>query len=1190
VHVCTVITKSWIAHARALAESIRTHSPNSSFAVLIVDPIDGYVSAADEPFEILAIEDLEYEDAEAMITRYDLRTLASVFKPVLMLSELRRHERVVYLDADIRVYGPLDDLEDILAQRPVAITPHLTVPLPRDGRQPDDGAILVAGTYNSGFMAARRGSTAEQALHWWADHLRFEAVLSIAQGVVYDQLWLNLMPDLFADVGSIRDPAWNAAYWNAFGRDFQFDGEQVLIDGRPLRCFHFSGFDPLRKEHLSYFDNRISLAEQPVLRHLCDEFAARLERHGHPETSCWPYGFAATPSGIELTPLLRQLWDRGRAEGALSEWPFSVRGEEEFLAWLAQPQQHDLDRYLTELHRSYPELRERFPDPQGTDRDAYLAWAQEQAELHPNEVLALLRARPGAIRRPEMRDLEPSQTLGAERGEVVVCIPVYGASELFAECLASVLAHTPLDIRIMIADDASPDPAIRTFVTSLEDVLRHDVSYLRQPENLGFPGNVNVAFAAAAPADVVVLNSDCVVAAGWLEGLRRAALSDALVATASALTNHGTILSVPERNRPQSGIPQDQDLAHAAGAVLEQSLRLYPHLPTAIGHCMYIRRQALDLVGGFDLAFSPGYGEEVDFSQRCVLHGLVHVAADDVFVLHHAGGSFGEDGAVNPVQEEHERAIEARYPYYQRATVAASTTSFGRLPRSIASARRAISGLAVTIDGRCLGPFATGTQVHTLQLIKALDTAEQIGLRVIVPPDLGSYAVEEFASRPGIRLIPHTELHPDMEKADVAHRPYQVSNANDLLVLRCAGERQVITHQDLIAYRNPGYFAGFPQWERHRRLTRHALALADRIVFFSHHAARDALSEDLVDPERVRVVYIGVDHAEPPSVDGLQPPENGETLSQGPFLLCLGTDFRHKNRVFALRLLEALRDEQGWNGKLVLAGPRVVGGGSSAGEEATYLATRPELARAVITLPAVSEPEKGWLLEHCAAVLYPTTYEGFGLMPFEAADHDRPCLFASQTALAELLPRELATLVPWDPHESAKRVSDLLARPESMQAHVRAIRRAANPLTWQSTAESLIDVYRAAAASPAREAARMAEELTKVEAERAELERKYNELWQSLTPDARTLVAPDGPLSPTAHRSLAAVVKRPLLRRLLLGPVQLAHRITRLGRHDPPPESPRSSSESFELHFGGANMEHMREQLVSDPEQPVSEP
>jgi len=957
----------------------------------------------------------------------------------------------------------------------------------------------------------------------------------------------------------------------------------VLVDGRPLRTFHLTGFEPARPERLSKYDSRTSLLCEPALAEICGEFARGLDACGHAEASRWPYGFATTASGAPLTSELRALWDRGAREGAAGHTPFTAEGERAFLDWLAEPEpggQGPLNRYLTTLHEADLKLHERFPDPHGADRERYLTWAEEQAQRHPTGILGLLRVGAPTSRRPGLHELRAGETLGAKRDEAVVCIPVYGAPDLFAECLTSVLAHTPRDVRILILDDASPDPTIHAFVTSLADALEHDVSYLRQPENLGFPGNVNAGFAAAAPADVVVLNSDCVVAAGWLEGLRRAARSDALVATASALTNHGTILSVPQRNRPQPGIPQDQDLEHLAEAVLAQSLRIYPHLPTAIGHCMYVRRHSLDLVGGFDLAFSPGYGEEVDFSQRCILHGLVHVAADDVFVLHHAGGSFANDGEANPIQREHDRVIEARYPYYQRAQTAASTATFGGLPRAIASARRAISGLTVTIDGRCLGPLITGTQVHTLQLIRALDATEQIGVQVIVQPDLGAYAAQELAARPRIRLVPHTDVHPTMDKTDVAHRPYQVSNANDLLMLRCAGERQVITHQDLIAYRNPGYFPGYPQWERYQRLTRQALALADMVVFFSHHAAQDALSDDLVDPGRVRVVYIGVDHAASPTADP-QPPERANSLAQGPFLLCLGTDFRHKNRVFALRLLQALRDEQGWEGKLVLAGPRVQGG-SSAGEEAAYLATHRELADAVLTLPAVDEREKAWLLEHCNAVLYPTTYEGFGLMPFEAADHDRPCLFASQTALAEILPAELATLVPWDPSVSARRVNDLLTRPESVKEHVRAIHRAGGRFTWQSTAESLVDVYRAAAAAPAREAARLAEELAQVQAEREETERKYNELWRSLTPEARALIAPGGPLTPDAHRSLAAVVNRPLTRRLFLGPVQLAHRLARLGRSAPPPEPASTPPETFALHFAWANEEHMREQLAAD--------
>ena len=97
----------------------------------------------------------------------------------------------------------------------------------------------------------------------------------------------------------------------------------------------------------------------------------------------------------------------------------------------------------------------------------------------------------------------------------------------------------------------------------------------------------------------------------------------------------------------------------------------------------------------------------------------------------------------------------------------------------------------------------------------------------------------------------------------------------------------------------------------------------------------------------MRVVYIGVDHASAAMPLPTPAPGGSSALGERPMLLCLGTDFRHKNRVFALRLLEALRDGHGWDGTLVLAGPRV-SAGSSAGEEAAYLATRPELAERVV--------------------------------------------------------------------------------------------------------------------------------------------------------------------------------------------------------------------------------------------------
>jgi GT2 family glycosyltransferase/glycosyltransferase involved in cell wall biosynthesis len=735
-------------------------------------------------------------------------------------------------------------------------------------------------------------------------------------------------------------------------------------------------------------------------------------------------------------------------------------------------------------------------------------------------------------------DLPPGARLNVERGSTVVCVPLYSGNDHFVRCLQSLLAHTPVSVPVLVADDCTPEPASRAFVQGLErsGVLRHEVIWSRGQRNIGFVENVNHAFAVAAPADVVIVNSDVVVAEGWLEGLRAAALSDSTIATATALTNHGTIVSVPHRNNPQPRLPMDLTLQDAAQRVRRQSPRLRPRLPVAIGHCLYVRRAALDLVGDFDLAFAPGYGEEVDFSQRCLAAGLQHVVADDVFVAHHGGGSFEALGGRSQTQIDHERIIDTRYPYYASIVADTAKDDYTAFARSLSTASRALRGLRVTIDGRALGPSLTGTQVHTLELVAALARTGEARVRVLLPYDVGDYVGPALGGLDHVELLAPGAVD-SAEADDVAHRPWQVGDESDLVSLARLGERLLLTQQDFIAYRNPSYFGSAEAWLRYRSLATEAMALGAVVLFFSEHARMEALAEDLVPEHRARVVLIGTDHQVSVQKPAPQPPPR--ELGDRPFLLCLGTDFRHKNRVFALRVLEALRERHGWEGRLVLAGPRVADGSSSA-DEAAWLAARPELADAVVNLAAVSEPEKAWLLTRCAAVLYPTTYEGFGLVPFEAADHGRPCLFAHQASLVELFDSASALLVPWDAAASADAVIGVLTDPAQAQMLVDGVRHAAERLTWDRTAQGLLAAYREALALPARSVARVAGADLATDA-------RYWTLRHQIGPTGLSLVGPDsdtGALLPVeAQRTLAALARRDATRGPLLAMLRLLGRL-----------------------------------------------
>jgi len=677
----------------------------------------------------------------------------------------------------------------------------------------------------------------------------------------------------------------------------------------------------------------------------------------------------------------------------------------------------------------------------------------------------------------------PVERIGAQdsvavaRGDVVVVIPVYGAVELLSQCLRSVFEHTDAGVPIVLTDDGTPGGSVATLLESLNPRAR--VFHMRRERNAGFVVNVNDALAATRPADVVVLNSDCAVGPGWLEGLSDAAASDTRVATASALADRGSILSVCSTDE----------------GVRDGSRRLRPRIPTAIGHCFYIRRTALELVGDFDTTFSPGYGEEVDFSQRCVQSGLIHVAADDVYVRHRGEGSFGADAAA--LRESHERLIERRYPYYAGAVRAAVHSR--PLVDALAAARRAARGLSVTIEASALGPVAMGTQVTTLALIRALAAIPDLRLRVVVPRGV-RHDLE------GIEVLHPDELERGVERTDVVHRPSQPTEPKQLDWLHRLGERIVITHQDLIGYANPAYFDSYEGWNEHRTLTRQALAIADAVVFVSDYVRRDALAEELVAPEQAHVVAQGVDHTS-------ASPERPSAGLEPGFLLCLGADFRHKNRLFALRLFDELR-RRGFDGQLVLAGPHMQHGSSRGDERRTS---------GVVALEQVAEAEKAWLYANASLVLYPTVSEGFGLVPFEAAAAGAPCMFAPTSSLPEVVGEDNATIVPWDVAATADNAIRLL---EDGGALTERIGARGERYTWERTARALLGVYRDVLERPARTA-------------------RTVYFGEAISDVALSLVGPGGYLPPEVQRALLAVSTRPALRGPIFGALRASYGLLR---------------------------------------------
>jgi len=232
-----------------------------------------------------------------------------------------------------------------------------------------------------------------------------------------------------------------------------------------------------------------------------------------------------------------------------------------------------------------------------------------------------------------------SQRRGGDRRRPVdVVVPVYGGLDLALSCLDAVLADLPRWARVLVADDASPDPRVAQALNRLAGLRQ--VTLLTQPVNRGFPCTANAGMRHDPSRDVVLLNSDTLVPPGWLARLRDAAYSAPGIGTATPLSNDATIASYPSVN-DTNPVPTGDETIRIDALAQRANESLVVDIPTAVGFCMYIKRDCLEDTGLFrEDVFAQGYGEENDFCIRARHLGWRHVAVPGVFVAHVGGQSF----------------------------------------------------------------------------------------------------------------------------------------------------------------------------------------------------------------------------------------------------------------------------------------------------------------------------------------------------------------------------------------------------------------------------------------------------------------------------------------------------------------------------------------------------------------------
>jgi hypothetical protein len=333
VHCFTSISFSYLDRARVLAETVKQRHPDWTLWLCLADgEPDGFrFDIEKEPFDQLArVEELAIPELDAWIFQHELVELCTAVKgPMLCHLFEQGAEKVVYLDPDIALFSPLDEVIRLLDHHNIVLTPHMTAPeRTRIGVLDNEIGSLKHGTYNLGFIAVRGSAEGKRFARWWRDRLIDFCYDDIPAGLFTDQRWCDLVPSFFDGTYILRDAGFNVASWNLGNRPIEIGSDgAITAGGRPLRFFHFTKVNTVGETMLArYSRDRFEVFE------LLRWYRERLAEHAAEGIPAGWWAFAHYDDGAPIERAHRLVYRGARELQKLFPRPFAS-GAGSFQAW-----------------------------------------------------------------------------------------------------------------------------------------------------------------------------------------------------------------------------------------------------------------------------------------------------------------------------------------------------------------------------------------------------------------------------------------------------------------------------------------------------------------------------------------------------------------------------------------------------------------------------------------------------------------------------------------------------------------------------------------------------------------------------------------------------------------------------------------------------------------------------------------
>jgi glycosyltransferase involved in cell wall biosynthesis len=183
------------------------------------------------------------------------------------------------------------------------------------------------------------------------------------------------------------------------------------------------------------------------------------------------------------------------------------------------------------------------------------------------------------------------------------------------------------------------------------------------------------------------------------------------------------------------------------------------------------------------------------------------------------------------------------------------------------------------------------------------------------------------------------------------------------------------------------------------------------------------------------------------------PAEEMPELIDKKFIMYVGRPTPHKNLP---RLIEAFAQLQAKHPDLYL----VLAGKKDANYKRIARDVKDKGIEQVIFTGFVTDGQLRWLYEHCAAYIFPSLSEGFGLPGLEAMANGAPVVSSNATSLPEVQGDAAHYFNPEDVDDMAKAINAVLTKPELRKTLIERGRKQVAKFSWKRMAEQTLAVYK----------------------------------------------------------------------------------------------------------------------------------